>query len=247
MLPWNPAWPENRLGLAQWLFDSKNPLTSRVFVNRAWQSHFGRGLVETSEDFGSQGSLPTNPELLDYLAVTFRESGWDIKKLHKLIVMSGTYRQQSDANEETAAEGSEQPAAGAVHAPADAGGDGARPGAGRQRPAGEEDRRAQRLSVSAAEHVGRLQRRTTIRRQTRCRPTLTIAGARCTRSSSATRRIPNMATFDLPDRGGATARRRTSNSPLQALVLLDDPQFLEAYRALAGSVLKTETETRMRG
>ena len=100
VLPWNPAWPENRLGLAQWLFDSKNPLTARVFVNRAWQSHFGRGLVETAEDFGSQGSLPTNPELLDYLAVTFRESGWDIKNLHRLIVMSGTYRQQSDANEE---------------------------------------------------------------------------------------------------------------------------------------------------
>ena len=99
VLPWDPAWPENRIGLARWLFDARNPLTARVFVNRAWQMHFGRGLVETAEDFGPQGSIPTQPELLDSLAVSFRESGWNIKKLHKLIVMSGTYRQQSDVTE----------------------------------------------------------------------------------------------------------------------------------------------------
>ena len=71
-----------------------------MFVNRIWQMHFGRGLVETAEDFGSQGSIPTHPELLDYLAVTFSESGWDIKRLHKMIVMSATYRQQSDVSDE---------------------------------------------------------------------------------------------------------------------------------------------------
>ena len=101
-----PSLPPNRLGLAQWLFDPKHPLTSRVFVNRMWQMHFGRGLVETAEDFGSQGSNPTHPELLDYLAVSFIESGWDVKKLHKTIVMSETYRQQSDVTDEVLTEGS---------------------------------------------------------------------------------------------------------------------------------------------
>ncbi len=90
----------NRLGLAAWTVSNDNPLTARVFVNQVWQEFFGRGIVKTSGDFGMQGELPTNPELLDWMAVDFMEHGWDVKRLVKQIVMSATYRQSSKVNEE---------------------------------------------------------------------------------------------------------------------------------------------------
>ena len=89
--------PNNRLGFAEWVIDPKNPLLARVTVNRFWQMYFGMGIVKTVEDFGSQGEWPSNPELLDWLATEFVRSGWDVKALQKSIVMSAAYRQSSEA------------------------------------------------------------------------------------------------------------------------------------------------------
>ena len=95
VLPFNNAYPKNRLGLADWVFDDKNPLTARVYVNQIWEEFFGRGIIKTLGDFGMQGELPSNPELLDWLAVDFKTHGWDMKRLVKQIVMSATYRQSA--------------------------------------------------------------------------------------------------------------------------------------------------------
>jgi len=101
ILPYDTTvFPRNRIGLAKWTLDKNNPLTARVFVNQVWQEIFGRGLVKTTGDFGMQGELPSHPELLDWLAVDFRENGWDIKRLMKQIMMSATYRQSAKTTEQ---------------------------------------------------------------------------------------------------------------------------------------------------
>ena len=100
-----PACRETGSAWRRWLFDPRHPLTARVFVNRMWQMHFGRGLVETAEDFGAQGSIPTHPELLDWLAVELHRVGLGHQALHKTIVMSATYRQRSDVSDDAAGDG----------------------------------------------------------------------------------------------------------------------------------------------
>ena len=101
ILPYDTTrYPKNRIGLAKWTIDKRNPLTARVFVNQVWQDIFGRGLVKTSGDFGMQGELPSHPQLLDWLTVDFVEKGWDIKKLIKQIVLSATYRQSANVTQE---------------------------------------------------------------------------------------------------------------------------------------------------
>jgi hypothetical protein len=93
--PLSPGAPSNRLGLAEWLVDRRSPTTARAYVNRIWQGYFGEGLVSTPSDFGLQGAPPSHPELLDWLAVEFMDSGWDVKHIHRLILESSTYRQSA--------------------------------------------------------------------------------------------------------------------------------------------------------
>jgi hypothetical protein len=232
VFPWNARWPENRLGLVGWLFDAKNPLTARVLVNRIWQMHFGKGIVETAEDFGVQGSVPTHPELLDLLAADLIASGWDLKKLQKKIVMSGTYRQSTDITPELLAKDPTNKwlARGTrIRMTAEMVRDNALAASGLlvdkvggpstypYQPRGIWDGLSQHAEYPHPDQVPQddLHRRSMysfIKRN---------AGH------------PAMAVFDFPDRSVTSVRRQTSNTPLQALVLLNDPQYVEAARAMA--------------
>ena len=237
VFPWDPGLPANRLGLAQWLFDDDNPLTARVFVNRIWQMHFGRGLVETAEDFGSQGAIPSHPELLDWLTSEFVASGWDVKGLHKLIVMSATYRQGSAASDELLQLDAQNELL--ARAP-------------RWRMTAEMVRDAA-LAVSGllTEDIGGKSvtpyqpdeiwnTTNSFYRYPSAADVPEDDHHRRTLYSFVKRNAlhPMLTVFDFTNRTESQARRRSSNTPLQALTLLNDPQFVEAYRELASTVLR---------
>ena len=236
VFPWDPSLPRNRIGLARWLFDPKHPLTSRVFVNRMWQRVFGRGLVETSEDFGAQGAIPSHPELLDWLAVSFVESGWNVKGLMKQLVMSAAFRQSSVIEDELWKKDPRNVLLARfsrVRMPAEmvrdqalaASGLLARQIGGKSAYPYQPESIWDGLVLYAYPAADKLPADSHHRR---------------TLYSFIKRNAPHpaLANFDMPERGTSVVRRQTSNTPLQALVLLDDPQYVEAYRALAANVLR---------
>ncbi len=226
--------PRNRLGLARWLTDRHNPLTARVVVNRIWRMHFGRGLVTTQEDFGSQGRLPSHPELLDWLAGRFMESGWDVKALHRLIVTSATFQQSSKAPAGTIARDPENlllARGPKMRMPAEAIRDSALAASGLL------NRAIGGPSVKPYQPAGLWELAGTGKAYTQ------DTGDQLYRRSLYTfwRRTsppPSMLTFDAMSREVCTARRDVTATPLQSLVLLNDPQFVEAARVLAQRLLR---------
>ncbi|MEZ4811127.1 MAG: PSD1 and planctomycete cytochrome C domain-containing protein [Allomuricauda sp.] len=240
ILPFPEDFPKNRLGLAQWLFHKDNPLTARVAVNRIWQKMFGKGLVETSYDFGNQGALPSHPELLDFLAIKFQSEGWDIKQIIKFMVMSATYQQSSEISKEMKERDPEN--IYLARAP-------------RLRLSAEMIRdQALKVSGLLNTEVGGpsvkpyqpegIWEETTGGGGGSTATYVLSQGKDLYRKSLYTfwkRTVPppSMMTFDASSRDLCTVKRQETNTPLQALVLLNDPQLIEAARALA---LKTMEE-----
>ncbi|WP_438425747.1 PSD1 and planctomycete cytochrome C domain-containing protein [Aquimarina macrocephali] len=239
VLPFSDQYTEDRLGLAKWFFDDKNPLTARVMVNRLWQQMFGAGIVTTADDFGNQGALPTHPELLDWLAVTFKEEGWDIKGILKKIALSATYQQDSKItpkllekdpkNELLARAPRYKLAAEAIRDNALAvsgllvkkiGGPSVKP----YQPPGlwAETASGQGLTRYIEDTGEGLHRRSLYTFWKRTVPP------------------PSMLTFDAASRDFCSVQRQKTSTPLQALVLMNDPQLIEASIAMAIQVLKKE-------
>ena len=232
--------PKNRLGLVQWTFNPENPLPARVLINRYWQMIFGKGLVPTSDDFGNQGDLPVYPELLDWMAVTFRESGWDLKAMLKMMVMSATYQQSSITSDTLRAidpgnlllarapayrMSAEMVRDNALKASGllndTIGGPSVKP----YQPAGLWKQLATRnVTVYIPDHGSKLYRRSMYTIWKRTTPP------------------PSMISFDAAERNFCTVKRQKTSTPLQSLVLLNDPQFVEASRIIAERMMKESDE-----
>ena len=218
--------PNNRLGVAQWLTSPQHPLFARVTVNRIWQSLFGRGLVKTSEDFGSQGARPLYPELINYLAMKLMQSGWDTKALIKEIVMSKVYRQRSIAVAKTMADDpdNEWLARGPrFRLPAEMIRDNALAIAGLLKP---------QLGGAPVNPYEMSEAFKPVNPSDTNRRSLYTTWRR-------TSPPPAMVTFDAPRRGVCIAKRERTDSPLQALILLNGVQYVEAARVL-GEKLHTD-------
>src|SRR5436190_5129283 len=233
--PWPKDAPKNRLGLAKWLVDPSHPLTARVNANRFWQQFFGVGLVKTTEDFGVQGDRPSEPELLDWLATEFIGSGWNVKDLQRIIATSATYRQASPVTPALLAKDPENRLlargprfrldAEAVRDTAlfvsgllvrKAGGQGVKP----WQPAG----------LWEVVYYNNAQKYVPDTGDAEYRRSLYIYWKRQSPP-------PNMLIFDAPTREYCVVRRPRTNTPLQALTLLNDPQFVEASRAFAQRIM----------
>ncbi|MEX2232393.1 MAG: DUF1553 domain-containing protein [Cyclobacteriaceae bacterium] len=222
ILAFPPELPRNRYGLAQWLTHEDNPLTARVAVNRFWQNFFGTGLVKTTEDFGNQGEFPSHPELLDWMALEFMQSGWNVKALNKLIAMSATYRQQSIGTPEAREKDPENRllARGpAFRMSAEMVRDNALAASGLI------NRKIGGKSVKPYQPEGLW----SINNATYVADTGTSVYRRSL-YVMVKRAVPNptLATFDAPSRSYCVVRRQKTNTPLQALVTLNDPTYVEA-------------------
>ena len=236
---------KNRLGLAHWLFDKDNPLTSRVMINRLWQQCFGTGLVKSAEDFGNQGDLPTHPELLDWLSVEFREVGWDMKRMLKMMVLSKTYRQSARISKrKLEKDPSNQWLSRGPHRPLTAemvrdealltsgllydklGGKWVKP----YQPGG--------IWKELANQIGENKYRVSIGKDKYRRSLYTYW--------KRTIPPPTMLTLDAPERSVCTVKRQATSTPLQALILLNDPTYLEASRHLARKIWDEEDDTESR-
>ncbi|WP_240907201.1 DUF1553 domain-containing protein [Paludisphaera rhizosphaerae] len=238
LLPFPNGEPRNRLGLARWTTDPKNPLTARVTVNRWWQSLFGRGLVATPEDFGSQGRPPSHPELLDWLARELIDSGWDVKHVWRLMVESATYKQSSDASPELHARDPDNMLlARGPHERLTA-----------------EMARDNALAASGllvgtigGPPVKPFQPDGLWEEKSNLKYTRDVGAGSHRRSLytywKRTSPPPAMLTFDAANREVCAVKRQPTATPLQALVLLNDPQFVEAARALAERAFREGGET----